>query len=190
VFYDVGANAGFFSLVGASLVGPGGKVVAFEPHPETARQLSEQVKINGAHQIDVVVAAVSDRVGKAEFSDDTSSVMAALTDVRPDRQGRFKIWVNLTTIDRELQSRPAPDVIKIDVEGAELDVLRGASRLLREKRPMLLVELHSPEIAAAYARLMTELGYETRPLAGKNISDADSGARFVVSSHVSAQSAA
>jgi len=190
VFYDIGANAGFFSLLGASLVGASGKVVSFEPHPETARQLKQQIDINELHQVDVVVTAVSNRIGTAEFSDDTSSVMAALTDVRPDRQGRFKIRVKLTTIDEELHKRPAPDVIKIDVEGAELDVLQGARGLLHDKKPMLLVEIHSPEIAREYDRLMEDFSYESWSLSGAKISVAESGERFVLSRPASAGSTA
>jgi FkbM family methyltransferase len=183
VFYDVGANGGFFSLLAASVVGPRGKVVSFEPHPETARLLARQMYINGMQQVDVVIAAVSNEVGMAQFDDDTVSVMAGLTDIHPNSSSRFKIWVKTTTIDEEVQKRAPPDVIKIDVEGAELRVLQGAQRLLHEKRPVLLVELHSPELAMEYDHFMSNLGYETCSLTGKKISAAASGERFVLSRH-------
>jgi FkbM family methyltransferase len=182
VFYDIGANGGFFSLLGASLVGLSGKVVSFEPHPETARLLVRQMKVNGMQQVDVVVAAVSNQAGSAEFNDDTVSVMAGLTDLQPGHQ-RFKIRVKTTTLDEEVQRFPAPNVIKIDVEGAELHVLQGAERLLQERRPVLLVELHSPKLAQEYDRCMSKFGYETWSLGGQRISAAASGERFVISRH-------
>ena len=181
VFYDIGANGGYLSLLGASIVGVTGKVVSFEPHPETARLIRRQLRINGVEQVDVVIAAVSSRIGVAEFNDDTVSVMAALADTQPDHKSRFKIWVKTTTIDEEIQARPAPDVVKIDVEGAELQVLRGATKLLREKRPVLLVEIHSPTIAVEYDRLMANFGYSSWSLDGRKISAAKSGERFVLS---------
>src|SRR5216684_7222763 len=86
VFYDVGANGGFFSLLGASLVGPRGRVVAFEPHPTTAEQLREQMRINEIDNVDVVVTAVSDKCGTAELSNDTSSDMLSLVDPGSSRR--------------------------------------------------------------------------------------------------------
>jgi len=143
--------------------------------------LKRQLEVNAIQHVDVVIAAVSDQVGRAEFSDDTVSVMASLLEVRSNQQSRFKIWVDTTTIDHELLTRPPPDVLKIDVEGAELRVLKGAERLLRQKRPILLVELHSPEIAAKYDQRMADIGYQTWSLEGRRISASESGERFVVS---------
>jgi FkbM family methyltransferase len=178
VFYDVGANGGFFSLLGATLVGPNGKVVAFEPHPTTAKQLKKQMHINNMQHVDVVVAAVSDKVGTAKLSDDTSSDMLSLVNAHKSKR---TIKVKTTTIDQETKSRPLPDLLKIDVEGAEIDVLRGAHQLICAKRPILLVEIHSPEIAIQYDELIAKFGYETQDLAGNKISAAKSGVRFVVS---------
>jgi FkbM family methyltransferase len=178
VFYDVGANGGFLSLLGASLVGPSGKVVAFEPHPITAHQLSEQMRVNGFRNVDVVVAALSDKSGFAEFSDEGSSTMLSL--VGAGHVSRT-IRVTTTTLDREIKTRPVPDLLKIDVEGSEIEVLGGGRNLFATKRPTLLVEIHSDELAVRYDNLMTDFGYVTQDLAGKQISVAESGERFVVS---------
>jgi FkbM family methyltransferase len=178
VFYDVGANGGFFSLLGASLVGPKGKVVAFEPHPATAKQLKKQMRVNKMGQVDVVVAAVSDKVGTAKLSDDTSSDMLSLVN---SHKATRAVKVKTTTIDHETKTRPPPDLLKIDVEGAEIDVLRGASELICAKKPILLVEIHSSAIAIQYDELIAKFGYETKDLAGNTISVAKSGVRFVVS---------
>ena len=122
VFYDVGANAGFFSLLGAFLVGPNGKVVAFEPHPAIAKLLKKQMRINNMRQVDVIAAAITDKVGTAKLSDDTASVMNSLVNAH---KASRTIKVKTTTIDQETTMRPLPDLLKIDVEGAEIEVLRG-----------------------------------------------------------------
>jgi FkbM family methyltransferase len=178
VFYDVGANGGFFSLLGSYLVGPAGRVVAYEPHPITAAQLKKQIRANDMTNVDVVVAAVSDTPGMAKLSDDTSSDTLSLVDAE---RARRTITVVTTTLDRETKVRPAPDILKIDVEGAEIEVLRGGREFIFSSRPILLVEIHSAEIATKYDDLMSELGYETLDLSGNKISAKSSGERFVVS---------
>jgi FkbM family methyltransferase len=178
VFYDVGANAGFFSLLGAILVGPNGKVIAFEPHPNTAKLLKKQLRINEIEHVDVVCAAVSDKVGTAKLSDESASVMNSLIGAH---KAKRVIEVKTTTIDEESKVRNFPDVLKIDVEGAEIDVLRGAEHSIRMRKPILLVEIHSHKIAIQYDQIMAEFGYETHDLEGTRISAVQSGARFVVS---------
>jgi FkbM family methyltransferase len=177
-FYDVGANAGFLTLLGAARVGPKGSVVSFEPHPETAAELRRQISANHLTNVEVIEAAICDRVGTAEFSDDTVAVMASLTS---SASGHRTIKVKTETLDSIVANRALPDLLKIDIEGAEIDALRGASKLISQKRPVLLVELHSPEIAAQYDSLMKEFGYKTSAADGGEISAGDSGERFVVS---------
>jgi len=144
VFYDVGANDGFFSLLGAGLVGPSGKVVAFEPHPQTARCCRAQMAAYCLENVTVVVAAASDKIGIHQFSDGEYSVMASLTDAPPSST---VITVATTTLDHEITKHPAPDVLKIDIEGAEIGALRGAAALISKKKPIFLVEVHSRELA-------------------------------------------
>ena len=67
VFYDVGANVGFFTLIGARRVGESGRVVAFEPAPTTRAALERNVRLNGFANVDIVEAAVSDAAGSATF---------------------------------------------------------------------------------------------------------------------------
>lgn len=177
VFYDVGANGGFFTLLGAELVGPSGAVVAFEPHPQTARCCREQIAANSFKNATVVMAAVSDKIGVHQFSDYGASVMASLTDDIDSKT----ITVATTTLDHELSRHPAPDVLKIDIEGSEIDALRGAAALISKKKPVLLVEVHSQELATQYDELMSQYGYQTFSLKGEMISVARSGERFVVS---------
>jgi FkbM family methyltransferase len=165
VFYDVGANAGFFSILASELVGQTGRVIAFEPHPKTVKQLNAQIAINNAKNIDIVRSAVCNKIGYAEFSDDTTSVGASLGE-----SSARTITVKTTTLDQEAERRPPPSLIKIDVEGAEIDVICGARRLISNKKPVLLVELHSYDIAIKYGSIMADFGYSTFDLNGKPFS--------------------
>lgn len=182
IFCDVGANAGFFSLLGAAIVGPKGTVTSFEPHPETARQLRRQMAVNSCDNVEIIEAAVCDKIGTAEFSDDTIAVMASLTEIGV---GKRTITVKTETLDNVFGRRSPPDLLKIDVEGAEIDALRGAGKLILQKRPILLVEIHSPEIAIEYDNLMRRFNYKTSSLKDEVILAAESGERFVLSEPIS-----
>jgi FkbM family methyltransferase len=179
VFYDVGANSGFFTLLGACLVGDRGRVVAYEPHSIVAAHLRKQMRANNvSHYVDVVTAAVCDQNGTAFFTDGDASVMNTLVNATVANR---KITVKTVTLDEDCKVRPKPGLIKIDVEGAELQVLRGAINLIRAFRPILLVELHCNKLATQYDAMIEELGYRTEDLQGRPISAARSGERHVIS---------
>jgi FkbM family methyltransferase len=178
-FYDVGANAGFFTLLAASIVGKTGTVVAFEPHPVTSADMQKQLSANALSNVTVIESAIWDSIGTAQLRDDTIPVMASMVGAA---QSKRTIAIKTTTIDEVTKTHSAPDVIKIDIEGAEIEALNGARGLLSSKKPVLLVELHSPQIAAAYTKLMTEFGYETFSLDGKILPEINYAEdRFVVS---------
>lgn len=160
-FYDVGANAGYFTLFGAHLVGDQGRIVAIEGHPKTAHQLRRQIAANGGGNVTLIPKAVSDKVGTAEFADDTIAVMASLA---PENTDRRTVHVETTTLDTIAGETAPPDMLKIDIEGAEIAALNGARNTIAKHRPILLVEVHSPEIAAEYEKLMNEFGYSSSTL--------------------------
>jgi len=146
VFYDIGANIGFFSLLAARLVGPQGRVVAFEADPEVAARLREHIARNNCLWITAQEQAV--------WSESTT-VSFARTDpaTSPDRglghvvsgPADGTIQVDAISLDDFTRSQPAPNFLKCDVEGTEVEVFRGAQRLLAEKRPGILCEMHSDE---------------------------------------------
>lgn len=150
--YDVGAHAGFFSLLCARLAGPAGRVVAFEPRAENAERLRASARANGFEHITVDQRAVSDRPGDAAFALMSSTLEGRLASPGDTAGAR----VPTTTIDACVDAgMPPPDVIKVDVEGAEGAVIRGAARTIAARRPLLLLEVHSVEagreVAAALA---------------------------------------
>jgi FkbM family methyltransferase len=148
-FYDIGANMGFFSLIAWRRVGPGGRVRAFEPLPESARTLRHNVALNDARNVEVVEAAVGAEPGRAQLAVTAESVQAHLADIDIDTPTLGVVDIEVTAVDAEVAAgRPAPDVVKVDVEGAELAALDGMRETFHEHRPALLCELHgtAPEV--------------------------------------------
>lgn len=145
---DVGAHIGLFAVVGARMVSPGGKVFSFEPTPFTRSILKEVVRLNGCTDVvEVRGEAVSDRRGKTVFYDTGEEISNANSLVHIDR-GKTGIEVDLISIDEFVKDKGIkPDCIKIDVEGAELDLLRGARETFTTMRPAARLGLHPPQIA-------------------------------------------
>lgn len=162
VVYDVGANAGYFSLLAAVLVGSEGRVYAFEPLPRNVEFLNKHIQLNRLDNIAVIEAAVSDRSGEAAFDLGASTAMGHLADTG-------EIAVRMVSLDEMLQAGELepPDYVKVDVEGAEYDVLRGARDLLRQYHPILFLDTHQREAHRPTIALLKELGYEFSILDGK-----------------------
>lgn len=138
---DVGANVGNFALEGASAVGPQGRVIAFEPHPRVFRFLSENLKLNPSLKITATQTAVSDHKGQSIMEDGRRDDMNALTESRSAaNSGVPSVTVPTITLDEALAEEPGKiDLLKIDVEGAEMHVLRGAGKTL-ERSEALMIE--------------------------------------------------
>ena len=145
-FFDIGAASGFHALIGARAVGGTGLVIAIEADPDTATDIEGQVALNGFDHVVVVRKVVT-----ADPSEPWSWVDGSA--------------VTPTTIDLLTHEFKPPTLIKIDVEGLELEVLRGAHTTLREHRPTLVIEAHFRELAAAVTARLAALGYrcETFP---------------------------
>jgi len=143
-FIDVGANVGDYTLLAASLVGDSGHVVCFEPEPQNRHWLQRSIDINGYRNIDVFPVALSDSNGQASLYLGETAGYHTLIPGQSERQAGT-ITVTTRTLDSYLQElgRERVDMMKIDVEGAELQVLRG-SRATLEKNPnmILFLEIH------------------------------------------------
>ena len=160
IFYDVGSNIGFFSLLAARLVGEQGRVVAFEADPEVAGRLREHVARNQFSWIATEEKAVwSER--KSVFFERTDPAAS------PDRGlGHVvssgvndAIRVEAVSLDDYARTGPAPDFVKCDVEGAEVVVFRGALQLLKKKKPIILFEMHSDENRRILLEELARLDY-------------------------------
>ncbi len=125
IAYDIGANAGFYTLALAHMVGGEGAVYAFEPYTENALNILEHLQLNRCCNATLYQTAVSDQNGLSAFQVARSNSMGSLGEV-----GHY--WVPTVTIDAliETANLPVPDIVKMDVEGAESSVFDGASKLL------------------------------------------------------------
>jgi FkbM family methyltransferase len=168
VVYDLGAHIGFFSLLAARLVGPTGRIVAFEPSPPNAAQLERNIGLNGFTNITLVEAAVSSQGGVAQLDPTDDRVAARLVwNGEPPRDGL--VSVRTISIDdwRSETGFPHPGLMKIDVEGAEIAALKGAHEVIRASRPVLLVEVHptvGPAFADYFEQTLRPLGYRASSL--------------------------
>jgi FkbM family methyltransferase len=165
-FYDLGANIGFFSLIAARLVGPSGRVVSFEADPEITARLRENLAYNKFTHVTVEEKAVWSEPAIVSFArvDSDVSPDRGLGHVSTGNSSAGTINVEAISLDQYVTSHPAPDFLKCDVEGAEVAVFQGAQILLREKRPILLVEMHSPENHRILAEKFGQSGYTCRDL--------------------------
>ena len=161
-FYDLGANIGFFTLLAAKLVGPSGCVVSFEADPEIAARLRENVSRNQFSWVTVEQKAVWSEPSLVTF-------LRMDPAISPDRgqghiiipyvKGPNAIPIEAVSLDAYTSKNSAPQFIKCDVEGAEVEVFRGARRLLAEERPSILCELHGDEIRRIVLQDFSSLGY-------------------------------
>ncbi len=139
---DAGVNKGYFSLLAARLVGPAGTVFAFEPHPENCKWFLKSVAANGYRHVNLVRAALGATNGVTELYLGEKSGWHSL---KQNSENQPSLNVNILQLDDALarMGNPRIKLIKIDVEGAELEVLRGALSTLANTSPLvLLVDLH------------------------------------------------
>jgi FkbM family methyltransferase len=161
VVFDVGAHAGFYLLLASPRVGEDGLVVAFEPNPVNLQFLKKHIRINDLGNVALFEGAVSDRSTVALFdsSDGTSTGHLSPLGSMTVTTVSLDEWIN------DGRSAP-PDVIKIDVEGAEKMVLYGAENILRTKRPLIFLATHSPELHAECIGILRNFGYQIELLQG------------------------
>lgn len=162
---DLGAHVGYYTLLCARLVGKGGRVIAFEPDAENQACLRGHVRANSLRNVLVVPAAVGFENGTAAFASGLGSGKGRLS---VQGKGRVQV-VSLDSFVTEHDLKP--DLIKMDVEGAELDALMGGEQMLRRYRPLLAVSTHSPFRRRRREELtgfLRDLGYAFEPI-GSNV---------------------
>ncbi len=134
--YNIGANLGYYSILASECVGPQGKVYAFEPAPENFELLQRTVAENRISNIELIQAAVGAAVGSAVLSiSSTNSGDHQLQNIA----SREHVVVNVLSIDSFIsEGHRKPDAIIMDVQGSELDALRGGTELLASKHPLVI----------------------------------------------------
>ncbi len=163
--WDVGANVGLFAFAAAFLSGEKGHVRAIEPDPFLASLLHRSAASQpaGRAAVEVTEAAATNTAGTVEFliaeRGRAANHLAAVEGSSQAGGVRTARRVTAVTLDGLLETGLAPDVLKIDVEGAELLALQGATRLLSEARPRLFCEV-TAENAAAVGALFSSFDYD------------------------------
>jgi len=137
IAFDIGANAGFFSLLASKLVGPTGHVYAFEPFPRNVYYLERHVRLNDLANVTVEARAITATSGEAQFQAGPHASMGTLSD-----GGTLR--VRTSSLDDLLADGriPRPDFIKMDIEGAEGEALRGAATLLSSGPLTIVLSTH------------------------------------------------
>lgn len=141
VFYDIGANIGIHSIVASEKVRPNGVVVAFEPDERNLKLLRLNLEENSAKNVIVFDTALSDRDGVSTLALDNKNWGKSSLSPANVTPGALERTVRTTTrrLDRVIEENglPLPDVMKIDIEGAEGLLVRGASNLLSMNRDLI-----------------------------------------------------
>lgn len=144
VFYDIGANMGFFSLIASRLVGASGKVCAFEPVSENAAAVRKNIQLNQMDCARLFEVAVGQTSGNAELlltEWDGGSTLSSSVVSPSEPVSRRTVRVVALDDFISAEKLPRPDFVKIDVEGVEPEVIQGMIRTISEARPILLYEV-------------------------------------------------
>jgi FkbM family methyltransferase len=166
--FDIGANAGIYTLLFSEYVGEEGKVHAFEPLPENVTYLRRHVGINRLQNVSIHALAVASRSGKVRFAH-THSRFTSHIDVDGDLE------VDTIALDDFVSKGgvTAPSVMKIDVEGGERAVLDGARQLLATAPPVIFLATHGKEAHTACCDLLRSFGYRLEGINGEAIDNTD-----------------
>ena len=167
--YDCGANVGYFTAMCARLVTPSGRVYAFEPSPKSVACLRRVGELNAFDNVYVVPLAVWRETTNLEFVSgpgDAALVSDHAVEALPGGMPARTIGVPAVSLDEFVfaQGHPVPDFVKLDVEGSETAALEGARRVIRERRPVLLIEVHGQAGRGAWS-ILRDMGYRCRDVA-------------------------
>jgi FkbM family methyltransferase len=170
--FDVGANIGQYALLSASRVGQAGRVHAFEPTPETCAELRRNIKLNGFGNVTVNEAAVSDSVGEASIFYREADNPGGNT-IFDASFGCPSAQISTLTLDSYVLERGISkvDLIKMDIEGAEVVAFKGARQLLSAKNaPLLVLEVNPLALSFSGSSqqemlgLLEQCGYHYYPI--------------------------
>ena len=158
VVFDVGAHAGYYTLAASRLVGPTGRVIAFEPDPVNLGYLREHVRANRADNVTVVPQPVGDvHDAKVTFVQNVDhryeSTMSGAIEVPGET-------MSLVTLDRVIEGGlPAPDIVKMDIESAESRAIAGCPKLVARQKTSWLISTHGAENVLNLVPLFQKAGY-------------------------------
>jgi FkbM family methyltransferase len=173
VVFDIGAHAGFYTLLASLLAGPKGRVFAFEPMPRNAAHIREHLQLNGVTNVTLIEKAVADTAGVATF-----------TATSQNSQGHLlpggELQVEIVSLDEMVEQGklPLPDFVKMDIEGAETRALNGARKLLAHRHPTIFLGTHAMtdlgcNTHGPCCQLLRDLGYRLIPIGADTLEATD-----------------
>lgn len=142
---DVGANIGIFSIAFADAVGPEGKVLALEPHPQNLKRLKNNLELNHFQNVQIFPVAAGQLNDEVELHLADDLAYASTIAVIRQRGNDQVMTISMRKLDEIWQQVGSPPVtiLKIDVEGGELEVLKGAEKLLKVCQPLIMAEANT-----------------------------------------------
>jgi FkbM family methyltransferase len=162
VVYDIGAHVGLYTLASSDLVGPSGHVYAFEPFPRNAEFLRSHVAINHLQNCTVFEGAVSKSAGTLHFDPTELNAAGHLSE-----SGALE--VQTVSIDEFCSTARPPSAIKINAEGAEMDVLIGGRQTIAQYRPLIFLSTHSQSLDRDCWQFLSACGYSPERIASDKI---------------------
>lgn len=166
VVFDIGANSGFYTLLLSRLAGTQGRVYAFEPFADNVRYLIVHSDLNRLQNVSVIQAAVGARSGLVGFTISKGGYQNHVTEAQ-----HSILSVPQISLDEFIGAHmeKIPSLIKIDVEGAETEVLEGARGILEQYQPIVFLALHGQKQMRACQSILAACGYALHTLAGARI---------------------
>jgi len=164
VFWDVGAHVGWYSILAAKFIKQG-HIYCFEPSPDNIQYIRRHIDINELNNISLLEYALSSSVGTHAFNPNK-------------QQGKLssegRLVVKTQTADQLISEKPemTPDLLKIDIEGAEMEFLKGANTLLTNHKPTLLLSAHGYQKRDACIEYLEKLDYQIKHIVS-NTQDGD-----------------
>jgi len=147
--YDIGGHVGIMALFFSRMAGSAGSVITMEPNPINVSRIKDNLALNCIQNVEVIQTAVGDQQGRAELVfGSTETAMGSLNkeikeSIELDKES-IAITVDIDLLDQIVESRrlKMPDFVKIDVEGFEINVLRGMKKIIEKVKPELFLEVH------------------------------------------------
>lgn len=149
ILFDIGANVGFYTFLAAKKLNDTGMIFSFEPVLRNLSYLYRHLELNGLKNVVVIPLACSDENSLEKFFFDSDSALGHMIESKEIHNFNFRAYTYVQTITLDSfvsKSGIAPDLIKIDVEGSELKVLKGAVNLLKERKPKIFLSIHSAQL--------------------------------------------
>jgi len=165
VLFDVGANVGYYTVLGSKLVGSEGKVFSFEPLVRNISYLYRHVEINKLENVNIIPCACSDSFAIVNFVQENNTAMGHIEDkIANSSNIKMTVALSITLDEVATKLNIKPSVLKIDVEGAELSVLHGAEAIISNLKPFIFLSVHSDLLRTECLNYLSKFGYKFEPL--------------------------